>query len=325
MRRYAARRRIPRRHLRRGSAAGAVRDERVRRSACDVRAVVCALCGNVCKRGVYIRVPAARRSADRTGGADIPARAGHHVWRVLDVRRGLCAAARRKRLAQTGNAFGADRDRAFIAFGHQPVRRVRSREGGRAAARAGGGVSWRTGGGRGSRCGVRRGNGSQHRLRSLVHLLLRPVCARCRTVSRQRPRLVLGLCARRRTVRGDARRGASAVHPADRRAVLRGPPVCSAAAFRVGGHPAQPAAGYPDGRSRQSARAQTRGHLCDRGGAGVLRAVPCYAARRQRGQSSRRPEYSGGIRLRERSCLQKLHAVYAVLAAGLCEHAGGAQ
>ncbi len=88
-----------------------------------------------------------------------------------------------KRLAQTSNAFGADRNRAFIAFGYQSIRRVRSRESGRAAARAGGGVSWRTGGGRGSRCRVRRGNGSQHRLRSLVHLLLWPVCARCRTVS----------------------------------------------------------------------------------------------------------------------------------------------
>ena len=85
---------------------------------------------------------------------------GHHVWRVLDVRRGLCTAARRKRLAQTGNAFGADRNRAFIAFGYQSVRRVRSRESGCAAARAGGGVSRRTGGGRGSRCRVRRGNGS---------------------------------------------------------------------------------------------------------------------------------------------------------------------
>ena len=174
--------RFPRRHLRRGSAAGAVCDERVRRFARDVRAVVCAQCGNVCKRGVYIRVSAARRRADRTGGADIPARAGYHVWRVLDVRRGLCTAARRKRLAQTGNAFGADRNRAFIAFGYQSVRRVRSRER-CAAARAGGGVSRRTGGGRGSRCRVRRGNGSQHRLRSLVHLLLWPVCARCRTVS----------------------------------------------------------------------------------------------------------------------------------------------
>ena len=79
--------------------------------------------------------------------------------------------------------FGADRNRAFIAFGYQSVRRVRSRESGCAAARAGGGVSRRTGGGRGSRCRVRRGNGSQHRLRSLVHLLLWPVCARCRTVS----------------------------------------------------------------------------------------------------------------------------------------------
>ena len=183
VRRHAARRRIPRRHLRRGSAAGAVRDECVRRSARDVRAVVCTRCSNVCKRGVYIRVSAARRRADRTGGADIPARAGHHVRRVLDVRRGLCTAARRKRLAQTGNAFGADRDRAFIAFGYQSVRRVRSRESRCAAARAGGGVSRRTGGGRGSRCRVRRGNGSQHRLRSLVHLLLWPVCARCRTVS----------------------------------------------------------------------------------------------------------------------------------------------
>lgn len=96
VRRHAARRRIPRRHLRRGSAAGAVRDERVCWSARDVRAVVCTRCSNVCKRGVYIRVSAARRRADRTGGADIPARAGHHVWRVLDVRRGLCTAARRK-------------------------------------------------------------------------------------------------------------------------------------------------------------------------------------------------------------------------------------
>ena len=121
--RYAARRWIPRRHLRRGSVAGAVRDERVRRSARDVRAVVCTRCSNVCKRGVYIRVSAARRRADRTGGADIPARAGHHVRRVLDVRRGLRTAARRKRLAQTSNAFGADRNRAFIAFGYQSVRR----------------------------------------------------------------------------------------------------------------------------------------------------------------------------------------------------------
>lgn len=67
------------------------------------------------------------------------------------------------------------------------------------------------------------------------------------------------------------------------------------------------------------------GTCATEGGAGVLRAVPCYAAWRQRGQSRRRPEYSGGIRLRERSCLQELHAMYAVLAAGLCEHAGGAQ
>ena len=102
VRRHAARRRIPRRHLRRGSAAGAVRDERVCRSARDVRAVVCARCGNVCKRGVYVRVSAARRRADRTGGADIPARAGHHVWRVLDVRRGLCTARATK-------TTGADR------------------------------------------------------------------------------------------------------------------------------------------------------------------------------------------------------------------------
>ena len=187
-----------------------------------------------------------------------PARAGHHVWRVLDVRRGLCTAARRKRLAQTGNALVLT---ATVLLSLSGINLF----GVFAPARARCCSCWRR------RISADRRQARQPVSRSARQWTLNigygalftccyGLCALVAGLFHDSGRgWFFGLYARRRTVRGYARRGASAVHSADCRAVLRGPHVRGAAALRVGGHPAQPAAGYPDGRSRQSACAQTAG------------------------------------------------------------------